>query len=154
MNAGLLGFSVNILGFSCRSKIDLDLDLKTQPEVVKLNDNPDTHKEASISSNKKCPHIEEEKRDSKKTKKEAAKNRAFKGFNTKVDERDKPPHEGSFANPSLREQFGIELLTTMMNDEEKDTTTNTAILLLIMGILSFGNVNPYCKQIGPAEPPI
>lgn len=57
-----------------------------------------------------------------------------RGFDVNVDERERPPHEGSFANPSLREQFGISLEPrTIVGEDQKILKRKVALVLGFLG---------------------
>eukprot|EP00339_Tiarina_fusa_P005148 CAMPEP_0117000322 /NCGR_PEP_ID=MMETSP0472-20121206/2704_1 /TAXON_ID=693140 ORGANISM="Tiarina fusus, Strain LIS" /NCGR_SAMPLE_ID=MMETSP0472 /ASSEMBLY_ACC=CAM_ASM_000603 /LENGTH=479 /DNA_ID=CAMNT_0004699979 /DNA_START=230 /DNA_END=1670 /DNA_ORIENTATION=+ len=96
--------------------------------------------ETKDSSGKRplTPSAKIEPGNKKKSKKE--KKTFRKGYDVTVDERDKPPQEGSFANPALREQFGVAL----GDDDPKmivipeDQATTKKKVALMLGFLGTG----------------
>jgi hypothetical protein len=62
--------------------------------------------------------------------KKQAKNQTRRAFDPDIDERDRAPHEGSFANPALREQFGVSLEPRIIIDESQKTMKRKVGLFL------------------------
>jgi hypothetical protein len=66
----------------------------------------------------------------KKAKNEVTQSRRGFDFDVNVDERERPPHEGSFANPKLREQYGVSLEPrTVIGDDQKTLKRKVALFL-------------------------
>lgn len=69
------------------------------------------------------------KKKGKKSRTETAPRRGF-DFDANVDERDRLPHEGSFANPKLREQFDVSLEPRIVIGEDQKTLKRKVAFLL------------------------
>eukprot|EP00980_Cylindrotheca_fusiformis_P010449 scaffold2322_cov135-Cylindrotheca_fusiformis.AAC.8 len=72
------------------------------------------------------------RRKGKKPRKEVAKSNTRRGFDfdANVDERDRAPHAGSFANPNLREQYGVSLEPRIDYGEDQKTLKRKVAFLL------------------------
>ena len=89
----------------------------------------------SPSSDKKEEGAQNKKQKKPQTKKEAGQKhtrREPRDWNSK-DPRERPPHEGSFANEALRKQFGVTLDGRLEFDDEKLLKRKAALLLGFLG---------------------